>query len=105
MFPSMRKSVKMVSHLVGVGMLCLFFAFHTFAGDTGWLAKKEIERHILLVKAELAALRKNNQLQRHRIQLLQSNEVDADMLAEVARAKVGLFGANDVIITIPVGKL
>lgn len=105
MFPSMRKSVKMVSHLVGVGMLCLFFAFHTFAGDTGWLAKKEIERDILLVKAELATLRKNNQLQRHRIQLLQSNEVDADMLSEVARAKVGLFGANDVIITIPVGKL
>ena len=57
MYPSMRKSLKTVSHIVGVGMLCLFFAFHTFAGDTGWLAKKEIERDILLVKAELAQLR------------------------------------------------
>lgn len=105
MYPSMRKSLKTVSHIVGVGMLCLFFAFHTFAGDTGWLAKKEIERDILLVKAELAQLRKENHLQRHRIALLQSNEIDADMLSEVARSKVGLFSQNDVIITIPVGKL
>ena len=81
------------------------FGFHTFAGDTGWLAKAEIEREILVERSKLAQLKKENLLQRHRIELLKSHQLDADMLSEIARSKLGLFSAKDVIVSIQVEKL
>jgi cell division protein FtsB len=40
-----------------------------------------------------------------RIRLLRAGAIDADMLAETARAELGLYSENDVIITIDMNKL
>lgn len=105
MFQSMRKPLGVVSSVVISGLIFIFFGFHTFAGDTGWLAKAEIERDILVERAKLAQLEKQNILQRHRIDLLKSNQIDADMLSEIARSQLGLFSSKDVIISIQVNNL
>ncbi len=105
MFQSMRKPLGVASSVVISGLIIVFFGFHTFAGDTGWLAKAEIEREILVERSKLAQLEKENLLQRHRIELLKSHQLDADMLSEIARSKLGLFSAKDVIISIQVEKL
>ena len=105
MFQSMRKPLGVASSVVISGLIIVFFGFHTFAGDTGWLAKAEIERKILVERSKLAQLEKENLLQRHRIELLKSHQLDADMLSEIARSKLGLFSAKDVIVSIQVKKL
>ncbi|MGB1181082.1 MAG: FtsB family cell division protein [Candidatus Puniceispirillaceae bacterium] len=105
MFQSMRKPLGVASSVVISGLIIVFFGFHTFAGDTGWLAKAEIEREILVERSKLAQLEKENLLQRHRIELLKSHQLDADMLSEIARSKLGLFSAKDVIVSIQVKKL
>ena len=52
-----------------------------------------------------ALLKKQNHFLEHRIKLLRSGAIDADMLAETARANVGMYNKNDVIISIDLTKL
>lgn len=105
MYPTMRRPLAVASAISFLGVVALFFGFHTFAGSIGLLAKNDIMREIMLAREELSGIEKRNSLLRHRIELLRSGKVDPDMLAETARANVGMFSQNDVIVTIPLGKL
>ena len=62
-------------------------------------------REIQAARESLALLEKQNHFLEHRIRLLRSGAVDADMLAETARANVGMYSENDVIISIDLSKL
>ena len=61
--------------------------------------------------SKLAFVEKLHLLQKHqgflsqRIGLMQSDAIDADILAETARAELGLYAPNDVIITIDLSNL
>ena len=83
----------------------IFFGFHIFAGDRGILARPELDRKIMLAEEKLNLLDKQHSFLSHRIKLLQSNSLDADMLAETARAELGLYEPNDVIISIDLSNL
>ena len=82
-----------------------FFGFHILAGDRGFLARPELDRKIVLAEEKLTLLQKHNAFLSHRIHLLQADSLDADMLAETARAELGLYSPNDVIISIDLSKL
>jgi cell division protein FtsB len=83
----------------------IFFGFHIFAGDRGILARPELDRKIMLAEEKLNLLDKQHSFLSHRIKLLQSDSLDADMLAETARAELGLYAPNDVIISIDLSNL
>ena len=83
----------------------IFFGFHIFAGDRGILARPELDRKIMLAEEKLKLLDKQHSFLSHRIKLLQSDSLDADMLAEIARAELGLYAPNDVIISIDLSNL
>lgn len=105
MYPSLRRPIAFAGSLVLIGTLIVFFGFHTIAGERGLLARGDIDREIQSARESLALLEKQNHFLEHRIRLLRSGAVDADMLAETARANVGMYSENDVIISIDLSKL
>lgn len=92
----------------GLALTCtlmVFFGFHTMFGERGLMAREDIDREIQAARESLALLDKQNHFLEHRIRLLRSGAIDADMLAETARANVGMYSENDVIISIDLTKL
>ena len=105
MHKSLRRLLALAGHFILIGTMMAFFGFHTFAGERGLMARASLDRDILLARERLALVEKQNYLLEQRISLLQTGAVDADMLAETARADVGLYADNDVIITIKLDNL
>ena len=91
--------------VLAVGVITLFFGFHTFVGDRGLVARQALDRQIIMAREELALLQKENAVLSHRIALMRSDQVDSDILAETARAELGLYNEDDVIISIDISKL
>jgi cell division protein FtsB len=50
-------------------------------------------------------LEKHQHFLNHRITLMSNGGVDADILAETARAELGLYAPNDVIVSIDLSDL
>ena len=105
MYAARRRFVVMISSSILLSSVVVFFGFHILAGDRGVLARPELDRRIMLAEEKLALLHKHHDFLSHRIHLLQADSLDADMLAETARAELGLYSPNDVIISIDLSKL
>ena len=105
MHQSFHRLFAVAGGFVLTGILMVFFGFHTFAGERGLLVRADIDREIQAARETLALLDKQNHFLEHRIRLMRSGAIDADMLAEIARANVGMYGENDVIISIDLTKL
>ncbi|MGC6518019.1 MAG: FtsB family cell division protein [Candidatus Puniceispirillaceae bacterium] len=105
MVSQFRKGIAKSSVFFTVGTIACFFGFHTFAGERGMLARGELDRQIVLAQEELALLEKQNAFLAQRIDLMRSGQVDSDILTETARAELGLYAPDDVIITIDLQKL
>ena len=105
MHQSFHRPLAFAGGLVLTGTLMFFFGFHTIVGERGLMARAHIDREIQAGREALALLNKQNHFLEHRIRLLRSGAFDADMLAETARANVGMYSENDVIISIDLTKL
>ena len=105
MATTLRKGISTSLVCLSVGLIAVFFGFHTFAGERGLLARGEVDRQIILAREELALLQKQNAFLSHRIDLMRQGQVDSDILAETARAELGLYRPDDVIITIDISNL
>ena len=96
----MRKSLAFAGSFFMLGTMIVFFGVHTVAGERGILARPQLERKIMFAEEQLALLEKHQTFLNHRIGLMHKGGVDADILAETARAELGLYAPNDVIISI-----
>ena len=105
MHQSFQRPFAFAGGLVLTGTLVVFFGFHTIVGERGLMVRADIDREIQAARETLALLNKQNHFLEHRIRLLRSGAVDADMLAETARSSVGMYGEDDVIISIDLNKL
>ena len=105
MATTLRKGISASLVCLSVGLIAVFFGFHTFAGERGLLARGEVDRQIILAREELALLQKENAFLSHRIDLMRQGQVDSDILDETARAELGLYRTDDVIITIDISDL
>ena len=105
MHQSFQRPFAFVGGLVLTGTLVVFFGFHTIVGERGLMVRADIDREIQAARETLALLDKQNHFLEHRIKLLRSGAIDADILTETARANVGLYNENDVIISIDLTKL
>jgi cell division protein FtsB len=105
MYAARRRLIVLMSSSLLLSSVVMFFGFHILAGDRGILARPELDRRIMLAEEKLALLHRHHDFLSHRIYLLQANSLDADMLAETARAELGLYAPNDVIISIDLSKL
>lgn len=105
MHQSFHRPFALAGGVVLTGILMVFFGFHTFVGERGLMARADIDREIQAARETLALLDKQNHFLKHRIKLMRSGAIDSDLLAETARANVGMYGENDVIISIDLKKL
>lgn len=105
MYAARQRIMVMLGGSILLSSVVLFFGFHIFAGERGVLARPELDRKIALAEEKLNLLNKHHSFLSQRIKLMQSDSLDADMLAETARAELGLYAPNDVIISIDLSKL
>ena len=105
MYAARQRIMVMLGGSILLSSVVLFFGFHIFAGERGVLARPELDRKIALAEEKLNLLNKHHSVLSQRIKLMQSDSLDADMLAETARAELGLYAPNDVIISIDLSKL
>ena len=101
----MRKSLAFAGSFFLLGTMIVFFGVHTVAGERGMLARPQLERKIMLAEEQLALLERHQAFLSHRIGLMHKGGVDADILAETARAELGLYAPNDVIVSIDLSDL
>ena len=100
-----RKPMTFICSFVLLSAIVSFFGFHIVSGDRGLLARPSLELKIVQAEEQLALLNKHQRFLQQRIALLHSGSVDADILAETARSELGLYGPNDVIVSIDVSDL
>tara|TARA_B100000989_G_scaffold279592_1_gene242331 strand:+ start:760 stop:1083 length:324 start_codon:yes stop_codon:yes gene_type:complete len=100
-----RKPMAFFGSFVLLAAIVSFFGFHIFIGERGLLARPGLELKIVQAKEQLSLLNKHKRFLQHRIALLHSGSVDADILAETARSELGLYGPNDVIVSINMSDL
>ena len=105
MYRMIRKPLAYASSFVLLGTLVVFFGFHTIAGERGILAQPELDRRIHFAEEQLMLLSRHQTYLAHRISLMQSETLDADILEETAQAELGLYSPNDVIISIDLSDL
>ena len=101
----MRKTLAFAGSFFLFGTMIVFFGVHTVSGERGMLARPQLERKIMLAEEQLALLEKHQTFLTHRISLMHKGGVDADILAETARAEFGLYAPNDVIVSIDLSDL
>ena len=89
-----RKPITLLSRFALLSAIVSFFGF-----------RPGIELKIAQAEEQLAFLTKHQQFLQQRIGLLRSGSVDADILAETARSDLGLYGPNDVIVSINMADL
>ena len=94
----MRKTVACAGRRLLRGTVVVLCGGHTGAGERGMLARPQRERKLMLAEEQLALLEKHQTFLSHRIGLMHKGGVDADILAETARAELGLYAPNDVIV-------
>ena len=105
MYAARQRIMVMIGGSFLLSSVVIFFVFHIFAGERGILARPELDRKIMLAEEKLDLLDKQHNFLSRRIKLLQADSLDADMLAETARAELGLYAPNDVIISIDLSNL
>ena len=77
-----------------------YFTIHGLGlgNDKGYLSFAKLNHDIDTATVELAELRAHRAWLEHRVSLVAEDEVDADLLGEIARERGGLFAPNELII-------
>jgi cell division protein FtsB len=75
-----------------------FFVWHAINGDRGLKVSGEYEKSIAMLNGELAAAKAERIEWQHRIDLMQGEAIDRDLLEEEARTTLGRIGKNDLVI-------
>ncbi len=95
---------RLRSFLTALGLYALaalligYFGVNAYSGDHGLKAKEDINKQIAALSAELARLKVERSQWERRVALLQSDQIDPDMLDERARALLDDVDANELTL-------
>jgi len=89
--------IPLVFYLVS-GSASGFFVWQASTGDRGLNAKAEYQAQMVSLTGQLHDLQGQHKTWEHRVELMRSDAVDADLLDEEARAVLDRVGKNDVVI-------
>ena len=85
--------------LYGVSALVVgYFVHHAHSGSRGLDAKRQLKIQAYEISKELEALKSERAEWERRIALLQSDQIDRDLLEERARILLGRVHRNDLVI-------
>jgi cell division protein FtsB len=92
-----RRSRRMIVPIIGA-IFVAYFLVHAFHGDRGIIAWMHLQKQVSAAKQTLVEIRSVRVKYERRISLLQTEQLDPDMLDERARVMAGLVRSDEYII-------
>ncbi len=105
-----RLQVFLRSLILPVTLYCVaggvssYFVWHGVNGQRGLKTGEEYEQRLAQLNLERDILRLQRMQWESRIALIKGENIDADLLEEEARARLGRVHKNDVVILLPRGE-
>jgi cell division protein FtsB len=96
----LRSILNALALYVLAALLIGYFGVNAYSGNHGLKAKQDIDRRSARLSTELAQLQSERAQWERRIALLQSDNIDPDMLDERARALLDYVDPNDLVMMI-----
>jgi cell division protein FtsB len=95
-----RRGRQVIGTILGA-LIFAYFVFHAVQGDRGLLAWIQVKQRIGVAEAQRTAGAAERTAWEHRIALLRSSHLDADMLDERVRRVIGLGLPDEIVIYDP----
>ncbi|HYP57708.1 MAG TPA: septum formation initiator family protein [Beijerinckia sp.] len=83
------------------GAVASYFVWHAVNGERGLKTQDEYELQIAQLRGQLNNLKAEHDQWRHRIDLMQGETIDRDILDEEARSLLGRGHKNDLVVFLP----
>lgn len=83
------------------GLVTAYFVWHGVNGQRGLKAGEEYEQRLAQLRLDRDILKLERMFWDHRISLIRGENVDADILDDQVRARLGRVHKNDVVILTP----
>lgn len=100
----LRSILNALALYVMSALLIGYFGVNAYDGAHGLKAKEDIDRETATLSAELTQLQSQRARWEHRVALLKSDDIDADMLDERARVLLDYADPNDLVMMIKPGQ-
>src|SRR5277367_1962552 len=95
-----RRSRFLVAPLLGAA-LTTYFVYHTFEGDRGLRAWRDITQQLHAARETLATVEGEHDALAHKVAGLDPNHVDPDLLDQQIRATLELVAPNEIVVVQP----
>ncbi len=95
-----RRARFLVGPLLGAA-LTTYFVYHTIEGDRGLHAWRDINQQLRMAKDQYATVETERDALEHKVDGLNPNHVDPDLLDQQIRAQLDLVSPDEVILMQP----
>ena len=95
-----RRARFLVGPLLGLA-LTSYFVYHTIEGDRGLRAWREINQQLHVANDQLATVAAERDALEHKVDGLNPNHVDPDLLDQQIRQQLDLVSPGDIILMQP----
>jgi cell division protein FtsB len=95
-----RRSRFLLGPLLGAA-LTSYFVYHTIEGDRGLRAWRDINQQLRVAKDQYATVEAERDALEHRVDGLNPNHVDPDLLDQQIRTQLDLVSPDEVILMQP----
>ena len=95
-----RRARVLVGPLLGLA-LTSYFVYHTIEGDRGLLAWRDINQQLRVANDQLATVAAERDALEHKVDGLNPNHVDPDLLDQQIRQQLDLVSPDEVILMQP----
>jgi cell division protein FtsB len=102
--PSINKNIRLIASNIIWVCIVWYFAYHVTSGARGVLSWNKLQVEVVNLERELKILKEENAFLENKISLLRNDNIDLDLLEEVARSVLGLSYENDLIVMLPRGE-
>ncbi|TVQ82473.1 MAG: septum formation initiator family protein [Micavibrio sp.] len=90
---------RLAGSFLGFLLFC-YFALHLVQGERGWIELRKIEAETDRVAAEYDRLDWQKKRLEHRVVLLRPPQIDADLLDEQLRSKLGYLHPDEHVLVL-----
>jgi cell division protein FtsB len=95
-----RRARFLVGPLLGLA-LTSYFVYHTIEGDRGLRAWRDINQQLHVANDQLATVAAERDALEHKVDGLNPNHVDPDLLDQQIRQQLDLVSPDDIILMQP----
>ena len=99
----MQKDKKVTSNVVVLNFIALlilaYFVYHNLVGNRGLLNMPSLNKEIEQKKALLSSYKAEKEYLQNRVNLLYDENINKDILDEIARDYFGLIGEDEICIS------